>query len=96
MAILIAWFQEKYIELTEAQSAQFSPRAHTRFALDMAEVFASISDNFCFSTEQLLLLLDVIEDPDWRTNVYLSGIARVHDIQNFDFIKHKAKFPEVM
>ena len=62
----------------------------------MAEVFRAISDQFAFSTKQLLILLDVIEDPKWRNNVYLAGIARVHDVRNLDFIKHKAKFPEVM
>ena len=29
-------------------------------------------------------------------NVYLSGVARVTDIENIDFIKHKFKFPGVM
>jgi len=62
----------------------------------MAEVFRAISDQFTFSTQQLLLLLDVIDNPGWRTNVYLSGIARCHDFESYDFIKHKAKYPEVM
>ena len=29
-------------------------------------------------------------------NVYLTGIARVIDVENIDFIKHKFKFPGVM
>ena len=76
---------------------------------EMAEVFRAISEHFVFSTKQLLLLLDVIDgkylyffnsefclDAKWRAYVYLSGIARVHDFQAYDFIKHKAKYPEVM
>ena len=35
-------------------------------------------------------------DPKWRSRVYLNGISRVYDFWNMDFIKHKAKFPEVM
>lgn len=33
-------------------------------------------------------------DPVWKTEVYISGIARVHDFRNYDFIKHRVKFPE--
>lgn len=44
----------------------------------------------------MTLLLDIVDEPNWRTNVYLSGVPRMHDIENYDFIKHKAKFPEVM
>ena len=35
-------------------------------------------------------------DPKWRSKVYLAGIARVYDVWNIDFIKHKFKFPGVM
>jgi len=28
--------------------------------------------------------------------VYLSGVTRLHDYKNYDFIKHAAKYPEVM
>ena len=34
--------------------------------------------------------------PTWRFKVYLYGIGRVVDYRNFDFIKHQAKYPEVM
>ena len=31
----------------------------------------------------------MIDEPNWRFNVYMAGIGRVHDTQNFDFIKHQ-------
>ena len=41
-------------------------------------------------------LITIYIDPKWRTQVYFSGIARVIDIENIDFIKHKFKYPAVM
>ena len=41
-------------------------------------------------------MLFIYTDPKWRTKVYLSGIARVIDVENLDFIKHKFKYPGVM
>lgn len=35
-------------------------------------------------------------DPIWKTEIYLSGIARVYDYRNYDFIKHRVKFPEAI
>ena len=40
--------------------------------------------------------MSVLIDPKWRLEVYMNGISRVHDYQNYDFIKHKFKYPEVM
>jgi hypothetical protein len=28
--------------------------------------------------------------------VYIGGIGRVHDYKNYDFIKHRVKFPEAI
>jgi hypothetical protein len=42
------------------------------------------------------MFVDMIEEPIWRFNVYMAGVGRLWDVQNFDFIKHKAKFPQVM
>lgn len=28
--------------------------------------------------------------------MYIGGIARVYDYKNYDFIKHKVKFPEAI
>lgn len=42
------------------------------------------------------LTFDLILDPKWRLDVYTSGIGRCLDYENYDFVKHKAKYPEVM
>jgi hypothetical protein len=42
------------------------------------------------------VFVDEYAGPIWRFKVYLYGIGRVHDYRNFDFIKHQAKYPEVM
>lgn len=56
-------------------------------------------------SEQLAQFVDLIDgilyqlnfiDPQWKTEVYLSGIARVYDYRNYDFVKHKAKYPEAI
>jgi hypothetical protein len=35
-------------------------------------------------------------DNTWKSEVYISGIARVVDYKNYDFIKHRVKFPETI
>ena len=32
----------------------------------------------------------------WKVEVYMSGISRVTDYKNYDFIKHRVKFPEAI
>mmetsp|Transcript_10762 Transcript_10762/g.8034 ORF Transcript_10762/g.8034 Transcript_10762/m.8034 type:complete len:82 (-) Transcript_10762:192-437(-) len=32
----------------------------------------------------------------WKTEVYMKGVGRLADYTNYDFIKHKAKFPETI
>jgi len=62
----------------------------------LARVFKSIADLFTISSEQLKQLLDAVPGHEWRTQVYLSGVTRLHDYKNYDFIKHNAMYPEVM
>jgi len=31
-----------------------------------------------------------------KTEIYISGISRIIDYKNFDFIKHRVKFPEAI
>lgn len=40
--------------------------------------------------------MDLIDEVNWKFEVYLAGIGRVVDYQNFDFIKHRMNFPEGM
>lgn len=42
------------------------------------------------------LLVDLIDDANWKTEVFISGVARVCDSRNFDFIKHRVKFPDAI
>jgi len=37
--------------------------------------------------------MDLNEDKEWYTEIYITGIGWVHDINNFDFIKEKVKIP---
>ena len=62
----------------------------------MAIAFAGISDLLALTTDQLRLFIDLIDDPHWKAEVYISGIARVVDPRNSDFIKHRAKYPETI
>ena len=42
------------------------------------------------------LIVDLIDDANWKTEVFISGVARVCDSRNFDFIKHRVKFPDAI
>lgn len=35
-------------------------------------------------------------DATWKAEIYIGGIARVYDYKNYDFIKHKVKYPEAI
>ena len=58
-------------------------------------------------SEQLGLLIDLFEgnyfnlqwiniDPIWKTEAYIAGVGCVYDYRNYDFIKHRVKFPEAI
>ncbi len=62
----------------------------------LAFAFASISDSLVLRSDQLGTIVDLIDDPTWKTEVFISGVARVCDPRNHDFIKHRLKFPEAI
>jgi hypothetical protein len=35
--------------------------------------------------------MDIDEDPLWKRDIYLAGISRILDIQNYDFVKQTIK-----
>jgi hypothetical protein len=94
----------------EKQQEERKKRPRVTDGAALARVWKSVADLFTISSEQLVQLLDavpgkynflcliyeIIIGPEWRTQVYLSGVGRVHDYKNYDFIKHAAKYPEVM
>jgi hypothetical protein len=41
-------------------------------------------------------LIDLIDEVNWKFEVYMAGVGRLVDYKNYDFIKHKMKFPEGM
>ena len=55
-----------------------------------------ISDLLTFRSDQLGLLVDIFDDAYWKTEVFISGVSRVCDTRNYDFIKHRVKFPEAI
>jgi hypothetical protein len=38
----------------------------------------------------------LIDDPTWKAEVYIAGISRVSDYKNYDFIKHRVKYPDAI
>ena len=50
-------------------------------------IFKSFSEYLALSSEQLSSFIELIDDPKWKTECYLSGIGRVYDTHNYDFIK---------
>ena len=62
----------------------------------LGECFRGAAEYFTFSSEQLALFIDMIDEPNWKFEVYMAGVGRMVDYENYDFIKHKMKFPEAM
>lgn len=69
--------------------------------------FVAISDQLVLRSDQLGLFVDLIDgknifshyirvDPHWKTEVFISGVARICDPRLYDFIKHRVKFPEAI
>ena len=57
-------------------------------------MFQALSEHLVLSSEQLGNFIDFINDPDWKTQCYISGVGRIYDTRNLDFIKKRWKFPE--
>lgn len=81
--LLIQWFKQR------ADEDKADPK-------ELASAFIGISDLLTFRSDQLGLLVDIFDDAHWKTEVFISGVARVCDIRNYDFIKHRVKFAEAI
>ena len=57
-------------------------------------LFKSISEYLVLSSEQLSDFIELIDDPNWKTECYMAGVSRIYDTREYDFIKKKWKFPE--
>ena len=42
------------------------------------------------------MILNFFLDSKWKTEVYCNGIGRIYDYRNYDFIKHRIKFPDAI
>ncbi len=62
----------------------------------LALAFVGISDFLILRSDQLGQFVDLIDDPHWKTEVFISGVGRISDPRNYDFIKHRIKFPEAI
>lgn len=38
--------------------------------------------------------MDLIDDSEWRMQVFMLGMSRCHDFKNLDMVKQKIKTPE--
>lgn len=56
--------------------------------------FRAFSEYLVMSSTQLGEFIDLIDDPKWKVECYISGIGRIFDIRNYDFIKKRWKYPE--
>ena len=56
--------------------------------------FRALSEYLVISCEQLGSFVELIDDPQWKTEWFIAGVGRTYDIKNYDFIKKKWKFPE--
>mmetsp|Transcript_24544 Transcript_24544/g.24399 ORF Transcript_24544/g.24399 Transcript_24544/m.24399 type:complete len:149 (-) Transcript_24544:351-797(-) len=49
--------------------------------------FVAFSEYLVLSSEQLCSFIDLIDDPKWKAECYISGIGRIYDTREYDFIK---------
>jgi len=49
-----------------------------------------------FRSDQLGQIVDLFDECEWKTEVYIGGITRTVDYKNYDFIKHRVKFPDAI
>ena len=56
--------------------------------------FRVLSEYLVLSSDQLGELVDLIDDAKWKAECYITGIGRIIDIRNYDFIKKKWKYAE--
>ena len=96
--ILLQWFQMTHEQLTaHAKSlGRLAKEASVQIGRILGECFRGVAEYFVFNSEMLGLFVDLIDDPDWKFLVFSGGIGRMHDIMNFDFIKHKIKHATAM
>ena len=75
---------------TNVSSTNFK-LSDSKLGAQLAESFRYVADFLTFSAEQLFEMIDLVDDPEWRLEVYLAGMGRCHDFKNLDMIKHKVK-----
>uniref|UniRef100_A0A7S3CSU1 Uncharacterized protein n=1 Tax=Strombidium rassoulzadegani TaxID=1082188 RepID=A0A7S3CSU1_9SPIT len=93
---LTQWFDMTYTQLKQNMPSKRKEEAHAKIGKILGECFRGVAEYFLFNSEQLSQLVDLIDESNWKFEVYLAGVGRMVDYQNFDFIKHKMKFPEGM
>lgn len=62
----------------------------------LGECFRGVAEYFVFNSETLALFVDLMEDPSWKFLVFSAGVGRMHDIANYDFIKHRIKHAQTI
>lgn len=43
-------------------------------------IFKQIAEHLVLSSDQLGDICDLIDDSSWFTNIYLTGVGRIHDV----------------
>lgn len=98
IALLLEWFEATHEQLNNACKGlgKHAKEAFAQIGIILGECFRGVAEFFVFNCETLGLFIDLIDDPNWKFLVFAAGVGRMHDYQNFDFIKHRAKHPQVM
>ena len=55
-----------------------------------------ISENIILSSAQASAIIDEIDDSQWKSDAYIALSSRIHDIENYDFIKNKIWFTDAI
>ena len=94
--VLFEWFEMTNQQLTLA-AKKTKDKAEAKSSLAkigkiLSECFRCAAEYFAFTSAHLGQFIDLIDDPVWRYEVFMAGVGRMVDVQNYDFIKHRIKY----
>ena len=76
---LKVWFESTLEQLKMHMPSKKKDETMGKIGLILGECFRGVSEFFAFTSEQLTLFIELIEDPNWKFEVYMAGIGRMVD-----------------
>jgi hypothetical protein len=76
---LLEWFEATYEHLKQFIDPKNKDEGHAQIGRILGESFRGIAEYFVFSADQLTSLVDLINEENWKFEVFMAGIGRLWD-----------------